>query len=96
MYCVMIRVSALTTDKGVALACVGPGADLQRETPGLLVGDVVPSDPRAAGRLPGERDAARVQGGEADVGGRDDQRFGWRETDIEVNTFNNSLITPKL
>lgn len=62
----------LTIDDGVALACVGSGGDFPRQTPGLLIGHVIPSNPWAAGRLPGERDAVRVQGSEVDIGGGDD------------------------
>lgn len=55
---------------------MGPGGQLSGETPGLLVGDVIGGDARAARRLPGEGDAVGVEGGEADVGGWDDHRFG--------------------
>lgn len=57
---------------------MGSGGKLSRQTPGLLIGHIVPSNPWAAGWLPAERDAGRVQGGEADVGGRDDHGFGWK------------------
>lgn len=61
---------------GIGLRCTGPGEKFSWETTSFLVGDVVSSDPWAAGGLPGEGDAVRVQGGEVDVGGWDDHRFG--------------------
>lgn len=49
------------------------GNQLQRQTPRLLVRHVVARDPRAARKVPCERNAGGVEGGEAQVGGWDDQ-----------------------
>lgn len=66
---------------------MGPGGQLSGETPGLLVGDVIGGDARAARRLPGEGDAVGVEGGEADVGGWDDHRFGWERKETSRGMF---------
>lgn len=73
---ILVCVSTPTFNDGVGLRCTGPGEQFSRDTASFLVGDVVSSDPWAAGRLPGKGDAVGVQGGEMDVGGRDDYRFG--------------------
>ena len=83
-----VKCSTLTTDKCVALACVGPGGDFSGQTTSLLIGDIITSNPWAAGWLPGERNAVRVQVSEADIGGRDDQWLGWKRRDKQKNVSN--------
>lgn len=62
---------------------MGSRKDLSRHTPRLLVGDVVPCNAWAAWRLPHERNAVRIQGGEANICGWDDQRLSYK-TDRKV------------
>lgn len=71
-----MSVSTPTFNDGVSLHCTGPGEEFSWDTASFLVGDVVSSDPWAAGRLPGEGDAVGIQGGEMDVGGRNHHWFG--------------------
>lgn len=68
--------STPTFNDAVGLRRTGSGEQFSRDAASFLVGDVVSSDPWAAGRLPGEGDAVGIEGGEADAGGRDDHRFG--------------------
>lgn len=68
--------STPTINDGVALACMGSGGKFSWQTTSFLVGDIIASDAWAAWGLPGEGDAVGVQGGEVDIGGWVDHRFG--------------------